>query len=627
MYEGAGGHTRLEHPNRITEKSLETVIRFDDVSKKFILRREHTRSFQELVMGLFRRRSRVYEHENGEFWALRDASFTVSQGESVGLIGPNGAGKSTALKLMTRIIEPTTGRIEVNGRVGGLLELGAGFHPDLTGRENVFLNGSILGLNRTQIRQKLHAIIAFAELERFIDIPVKHYSSGMYVRLGFSVAVHTDPEVLLIDEVLAVGDQNFQHKCLDRILEMKQRGVTICFVSHGLGSVRQLCSRAVWLNDGVIRADGNVEDTIAAYLNHAADEEEARMMAAVLQKDKASRTKPFASVDLSQEAKSERGGGIENVDITGVSLLDATGNEQRVFRVGEPWTVRVRYQAHRRVENPVFGLSIHRNDGLRVCESTTLSTGLDIPFVEGEGDVVYRVPHLPLMESSYVLSVFSRDYSDAVEHDAPDHSCVFKVRRVDGEQYGLVNLGGKWEWNDEDSTPATPLALEKTKEIERTEKRKEGSKTKRWRGTGDVRVIAVSFLDADGRERRVFEVGEPWAIRLHYQAHRRVEAPVFGIGIHRDDGLHVCGPNTRFSDLDIPFVEGEGSIVYRVDRLPLREGTYLVSIAAHNLADTTMYDYYDRLFAFKVCQFEGDERAGAIHIGGEWEWERGKDGI
>jgi len=182
---------------------VETAIRFDGVSKRFILHRERARSFQELALNLLRGRG---NGRSEEFWALQDVSLGIAPGETVGLIGPNGAGKSTILKLISRIIEPTSGWIEVNGRVGALLELGAGFHPDLTGRENIYLNGAILGLSRAEIRRKLDEIIAFAELERFIDVPVKHYSSGMYVRLGFSIAVHTEPEILLVDEVLAVGD-------------------------------------------------------------------------------------------------------------------------------------------------------------------------------------------------------------------------------------------------------------------------------------------------------------------------------------------------------------------------------------------------------------------------------------
>jgi lipopolysaccharide transport system ATP-binding protein len=406
-------------------ESRKTLIRFDAVSKKFVIHHERARSFQELALSLFRRDERASE----EFWALRDVSFTVEQGETVGIIGSNGAGKSTLLKLISRIIEPTSGRVEVQGRVGALLELGAGFHPDLTGRENVFLNGSILGLSRAQIQRKIDDIVAFAELERFVDIPVKFYSSGMYVRLGFSVAVHTDPEVLLVDEVLAVGDQNFQHKCLERILEMQQQGVTICFVSHGLGTVRQLCSQAVWLNQGVVQAAGEVDDTVSAYLRHAAAEEGARSAAAA--------------------SENERRWGTGGVEVVSVSFLDAKGRERLVFRVGEPWIVRLHYRASERIERPVFGLAVHRNDGLHICGPNTQFASLDIPFVEGEGDIWYRVDDLPLMEGTYFVSVSVHNRADSVMYDYHDRLHSFKVRQVGkGERYGLMRLGGEWEWHD-----------------------------------------------------------------------------------------------------------------------------------------------------------------------------------
>jgi lipopolysaccharide transport system ATP-binding protein len=411
------------------------AIQFDRVSKKFTLHHERSRSLQELAVNLFRRDNDSHE----EFWALQDVSFTVERGETVGIIGPNGAGKSTALKLISRIIEPTSGRIEVDGRVGALLELGAGFHPDLTGRENIYLNGSILGLSRAQIRRKLDEIITFAELERFIDVPVKHYSSGMYVRLGFSVAVHTDPEVLLVDEVLAVGDQNFSHKCLERIMEMQHAGVTICFVSHGLGVVRRLCSHAVWLDDGVVQAAGDVEDTIAAYLRHAAAEEEARIADTAPEPEEVEEAEP--------EVKQRWGN--RDVEILTVSFLDAAGRERQVFRVGGPWGVRLHYRAHGRIENPVFGLAVHRNDGLHVCGPNTHFAGLDIPFVEGEGDVLYRVDHLPLMEGTYLLSVSAHNQADTQTYDYHDRLYTFKVRQAGrGERYGLVSLGGEWKWND-----------------------------------------------------------------------------------------------------------------------------------------------------------------------------------
>jgi lipopolysaccharide transport system ATP-binding protein len=406
---------------------LEAVIRFEDVSKKFILRRERPRSFQELALNLLQRSTSAYDRDE-EFWALRDVSFAVGPGEAVGLVGPNGAGKSTALKLMTRIVEPTAGRVVVNGRVSALLELGAGFHPDLTGRENIFLNGSILGLSRMHIQRKLDEIIAFAELERFIDIPVKHYSSGMYVRLGFSVAVHTDPEVFLIDEVLAVGDQNFQHKCLERILAMRQQGITICFVSHDLEAVRRLCSHAVWLDDGVIRAAGDVDDAISAYLRYAAAKENARGAA--------------------PSAGDRQRWGTGDMEIVSVSFLDAKGQRRRVFRVGESWTVRLHYRARQRIEKPIFGLAVHRNDGVHVCGPNTRFADLDIPFVEGEGDVVYRVGSLPLMEGTYFVSVSAHNRADTVMYDYHDRLYTFKVRQVaKGERYGMVSLSGEWEWN------------------------------------------------------------------------------------------------------------------------------------------------------------------------------------
>ncbi|NLF01395.1 MAG: ABC transporter ATP-binding protein, partial [Anaerolineales bacterium] len=349
------------------------------------------------------------------------------------------------LKLISRIIAPTSGRVQINGRIGALLELGAGFHPDLTGRENVYLNGSILGLGRAQIRRKLDEIVGFAELERFVDVPVKHYSSGMYVRLGFSVAVHTDPEVLLVDEVLAVGDQNFQHKCYERIMEMQREGVTICLVSHGLDTVRQVCSRAVWLEEGTVKAAGTVEDTISAYLRHAAAEEEARLAAAAAEEEARQETTP---AEEEPKAAPQRRWGTGDVEIIELTFHDATGAERHVFRVGEPWTMRMRYRARQRIEGPVFGMAIHRNDGVHVCGPNTQFAGLDIPTIEGEGCVSYQIGQLPLMEGTYLVSAAVHNQADTVMYDYHDRLYTFRVRRVEtGERYGVVSLGGEWTWD------------------------------------------------------------------------------------------------------------------------------------------------------------------------------------
>lgn len=228
------------------------MLKVDNVSKRFIIHHSKSRSFQDLALDILRRRNGLRE----EFWALREVSFDIAAGEAVGLIGPNGAGKSTLLKLIARIIEPTRGRIVVNGRVGALLEVVAGFHEELTGRENVFLSGALMGLTRRDIQTRFDDIVAFAEMEKFIDTSVKHYSTGMYMRLGFAVAATLEPDILLIDESLSVGDAAFQRKCLIRIADIRKSGATILFVSHQAQQVEQLCSRAVLLWEGQVRADG-----------------------------------------------------------------------------------------------------------------------------------------------------------------------------------------------------------------------------------------------------------------------------------------------------------------------------------------------------------------------------------
>ncbi len=234
------------------------AIKFEAVSKEFKLSKLPVRSLQDMFVFYFKKDMRGKKH----FWALEDISFDIYPGETVALIGRNGSGKSTILKLISRIIEPTAGRITVNGRLSALLELGAGFHPDLTGRENIYLNGSILGLGRKIMRQKVDSIIEFAGIGDFIDVPVRNYSSGMQMRLGFSVAVHVEPEIILVDEVLAVGDYSFQLKCLKRIREMQKNRVTILFVSHDFEAVKDLCDRAIWLEGGHLETDGEVTDIL-----------------------------------------------------------------------------------------------------------------------------------------------------------------------------------------------------------------------------------------------------------------------------------------------------------------------------------------------------------------------------
>lgn len=442
-----------------------SVIELDRVSKRFRLQPDRPRSLQELALSLFGRRSPVGRAE--DFWALRDVSFCVSAGETVGLIGSNGSGKSTCLKLLARILEPTSGTVRVDGRVSALLELGAGFHPELTGRENVFLSGSVLGLKRREMALRLDDIVAFAELERFIDIPVKFYSSGMYVRLAFALAINVQPDILLVDEVLAVGDKSFQDKCLERINELKGSGVTIVLVSHDLNMIRNLCSRAIWLDDGLLCESGITHTVAERYLQHVREQEEA---AAYQQRDKkrlaeqgatetvcvepepptdAGQTEPQAACKTTAEgdpiARQRGRWGTHEVEIVDVRFLDAEGKERLYLATGQAATIALRYRACRRIENPVFGVAIHRNDGLHMNGTNTHINQYHIPYIEGEGEVRYAIRVLPLLEGTYYLSVAVHDVSETHAYDYQNLAHRFNVYADQVvERVGTVYIPASW---------------------------------------------------------------------------------------------------------------------------------------------------------------------------------------
>ena len=396
------------------------VISLEQVSKKFILHHERPRSFQELAVSLFRRNNGSRE----EFWALQDVSFTVEQGEMVGLIGPNGAGKSSVLKIISHIIEPTSGHVKVNGQLGALLELGAGFHPDLTGYENIYLNGSILGLSRREIGRLLESIIDFAELERFIDMPVRNYSSGMLMRLGFSVATSFRPDVLLVDEVLAVGDQAFQDKCVQRITDLRHQGVAILFVSHDLETVRKLCDSCLWLEEGRVQAEGDNDTVIAAYLGHVWYDSEL----------------PPSVVTTHQGSRWGSG----EIEITDVRFYDSDGRERQGFETGERMVAVADYVAHTRIHKPVFGMAIHRQDGVQVNEANTRFSHYDIDYVEGRGRIEYAMD-LPLLDGIYHFSMAI--YDDAIIHpyDHREQQFTFRVHRGAAlERYGIMRVPCQW---------------------------------------------------------------------------------------------------------------------------------------------------------------------------------------
>jgi ABC-type polysaccharide/polyol phosphate transport system ATPase subunit len=392
------------------------VITVDDVSKQYRLYLERNQSLKAALM----RRARVRYQE---FWALRDVSFEVPQGATFALIGENGSGKTTLLKCMARILRPEKGRIETRGKISALLELGAGFHPELTGRENIFLNGSILGLSKKQLNQRFDEIVEFAGLEQFIDTPVKNYSSGMYVRLGFSVAINVDPDILLIDEVLAVGDAEFQRKCLEKFDEFRASGKTVVIVSHALESIRNLADTVGWLEHGVLRRLGKSTEVIDEYL-----------------------TESHADRDADGEYGQRWGTGEARIEK--FEVLDASGEPVKRVRTGDTVVFRLHYKSNALIPKPVWGMGLYTLDGVWVTAPTTQQVGLLPERLEpgAEGWIDLRVDRLLLLPGTYDVSTWLFNMTGGQEYDTRHRSFRFDVEFGDPhEQHGFVSLGGNWE--------------------------------------------------------------------------------------------------------------------------------------------------------------------------------------
>lgn len=422
------------------------MIEFMHVSKCFNIDEDRPRSFQEKLVRVFQPAKREVA---AEFWALRDVSFQIMQGETVGLIGSNGSGKSTVLKLISHIIYPTTGTVKAQGRIAALLELGAGFHPDLTGRENIELNGSILGLSRFYIRQQFEEIVAFSELERFIDVPIRNYSSGMTMRLGFSVATAFQPDVLLIDEVLAVGDQAFQDRCMRRIVEIQRRGATIFLVSHDLGSVQRLCRRAIWLDGGDLRADGRTEEVVSRYLTGLWQQEGSEQAAAADRTDSEANGAELGSQpapDLGERPAMAARWGSGEVRIKRVEMFDLDGKPTTVVRSGSKLVIRMWYNASLKVDKPAFGISFYDDQGNRINGPNTIWGKFALPSVQGRGYVDYIVDALPLLNGRYDVTVAV--YDEYVVHPYDHWHRMSTLTVIPGDldrQDGMVHIPCHWE--------------------------------------------------------------------------------------------------------------------------------------------------------------------------------------
>ncbi len=388
----------------------------------FSLAQSRPRSWQEGLLKLFSRHEPSGAPQERYFWVLKDIDLEVYQGETVSLIGSNGAGKSTLLKLLANIIRPTHGTIYINGRVAALLELGAGFHLDLTGRENIYLSGSMAGMSRAEVGQRLQDIIEFADIGRFIDVPVRHYSSGMFVRLGFALAIHVNPDILVVDEVLAVGDESFQRKCIEKIHETRHRGATVILVSHNMNVIRAMSDRVVRMKKGRIEQIGKPDEVVQAYLaDHQAS--------------------------LSGKDKTETSGsGNKTVEITHVEFFNGENKPVTVLETGQPAIIRINYIARQRVERPIFGLAIHRSDDIQINGPNTDVANYIIDYIEGCGALEYDISFLPLLSGTYFVTVGVFDSTHTVTYDFCDRAFNFIVQQQAGskEMYGLVYIPAQW---------------------------------------------------------------------------------------------------------------------------------------------------------------------------------------
>ncbi|MBW4643789.1 MAG: ABC transporter ATP-binding protein [Goleter apudmare HA4340-LM2] len=373
----------------------DTIIRVENLSKKYIIGHHQEESYNALrdiisnkvkSIGSFIKNPRAkIQNSQQEFWALHDVSFEIKQGERVGIIGRNGAGKSTLLKILSRITEPTKGRIKINGRVASLLEVGTGFHPELTGQENIYLNGAILGMSKEEIERKFDEIVAFAEVEKFLDTPVKRYSSGMYVRLAFAVAAHLEPEILIVDEVLAVGDVQFQKKCLGKMEDVAKEGRTVIFVSHQMSAIESLCTRGILLQSGSLYLDSSAQAAINLYLAQAYS----------------------LAKDIPLDERKERSGS-GKIRASSFQILDAQSNTVSSLQSGKDYTFKIEYlnQTQEPLNNVVISLDIFDEHNHRVLLFRTNFTNSNLNLDNQSGYILCNIENLPLANGSYRLAIF-----------------------------------------------------------------------------------------------------------------------------------------------------------------------------------------------------------------------------
>lgn len=434
------------------------AIKVSDVYKSFRVYNDRGYSFKEMI--LFSQRRKYENHD-----VIKGISFDVQRGEAIGLVGHNGCGKSTMLKMLTRIMYPDKGKIEIKGRVSSLIELGAGFHPDMSGRENIYTNASIFGLSKAEIDERIQSIIDFSEIEEFIDNPVRTYSSGMYMRLAFAVAINVNADVLLIDEILAVGDVAFQNKCFNRLKEIKANGTTIVIVSHSLGQIEQICDRSIWINDGVIAAEGNPKAVHMSYLEYMVNKQKAAEKAVSQvkkenpepakneQPQKHDEAKPQNQQTVKQPdppaekpqdpAVPKKRWGSKDAVITSISIRSADGEERRTFSTNEDIVIELAYEVKTPVHDAVFGIGIFNRDGVQCYGTNTRIDRLPEFSLEKSGRLILKLSGIPLLAGEYLLD-FAIEQGQGIPVDYYREAAVITIASNIGDA-GITRIPHEWD--------------------------------------------------------------------------------------------------------------------------------------------------------------------------------------
>lgn len=412
----------------------------ENITKHFRIYREKEVNLKYILLKALRGKRSAYE----DFYALKSVSFSVDKGETLGIIGENGSGKSSLLKIIAGIFAPDGGKLCVNGKVCALLELGAGFHHELTGRENIYLNSAVLGFKKKDIDKKIDDIISFAELERFIDMPIKSYSSGMYMRLGFAIAVNVQPDILLIDEIMAVGDEAFQLKCKQKMREFQEQKKTIILVSHDMGLVREMCHRALLLHQGEVVFEGSPAETVNAY--HNLMEKVPLIPPTDISPSYPAPTEIAPAFDdkLFDRSSPKRFGNMDAV-ITSVKLAGARKKQGNCFQIGEPFRIEIDYFLKKEIPPPVIGIGIYTESGLYLAGPNTYLDGIQIDGSKKRGKIHYLLNSLPFHQGNYHLSVAIYDQTITIPLD--HHHKLYSFQIVDpqnSKRYGLIDLKGRW---------------------------------------------------------------------------------------------------------------------------------------------------------------------------------------